>query len=401
MVNRKASMPFWCVGNPVGDPFGVSVMDSLSSLEVGDILCWAKKEKLIDFTSAHDDDLVSWDPKNPEDDLDPKSRAYKTLRELKRRMDKVGLPLIMITCNLHTNPVFRNGGLTNPDPEIRILAARKVMRALRIGNFFGAKYSTYWVARDGFETQFAVPWDRCYKYIIEGLNLVTKYARKNKLSIKHGTVENKPNEPRGEMFLPTVGHAMALIERLDEPDFWGVNPELLQHEEMTGLSASAAAGFTASLGKLFFLHFGNQKPGQFDNDNPPLIGMDGIKETVGIFWILDLLKWNGHVEFDCHVLRTDCAPGKTNAVEIRKDFIRMCVEALRMVEKVSDSIAKDGKISKMQAELWDSKPALAKILSKGDIAAINKAKVDIDKAINTPIEIGRLDLAVNKKMFGK
>ncbi len=401
MAKRRTSMPFWCVGNPVGDPFGVAVMDRLSSLEVGDILCWAKKEKFIDFTSAHDDDLVSWDPKNPEDDLNSNSKTYKTLAELKRKMDKVGLPMIMITCNLHTNPVFRNGGLTNPNPEIRVLAAKKVMRALRIGNFFGAKYSTYWVARDGFETQFAVPWDRCYKYIIEGLNLATRYIHENNLSIEHGTVENKPNEPRGEMFLPTVGHAMALIERLEEPEFWGVNPELLQHEEMTGLSASAAAGFTASLGKLFFLHFGNQKPGQFDNDNPPLIGMDGIKETVGVFWILDQLKWNGHVEFDCHVLRTDCAPGKTNAIDLRKDFIRMCVEALRMTENVADSIMKDSKISKMQAKLWDASPALANILSDGDIEAIRKAKIDIEKVVKTPIGIGRLDLAVNKKMFGK
>ena len=401
MAKRKTSMPFWCVGNPVGDPFGVSVMDSLTSLEVGDILCWAKKEKLINFTSAHDDDLVEWNPKSPEDDLNPNSKTYKTLATLKKKMDKVGLQMIMITCNLHTNPIFRNGGLTNPDPKVRILAAKKVMRALRIGSFFGAKYSTYWVARDGFETQFAVPWDRCYKYIIEGLNLATRYIRENNLSIEHGTVENKPNEPRGEMFLPTVGHAMALIERLEEPEFWGVNPELLQHEEMTGLSASAAAGFTASLGKLFFLHFGNQKPGQFDNDNPPLIGMDGAKETVGIFWILDQLKWNGHVEFDCHVLRTDCAPGKTNAIALRRDFIRMCVEALRMTESVSDSINRDANISKMQAKLWNADSALADILSDGDIEAIRKTKIDVEKVVKTPLGIGRLDLAVNKKMFGK
>ena len=401
MAKRKASMPFWCVGNPVGDPFGGPVMDKLTSLEVGDILCWAKKSRLIDYTSAHDDDLVEWDPRNPEDDLDPKSKTYKTLNELKRRMDRVGLHMIMVTCNLHTNPLFRNGGLTNPDSKVRILAARKVMRTLRIGNFFGAKYCTYWVARDGFETQFAVPWDRCYKYIIEGLNLATRYIRENDLSIEHGTVENKPNEPRGEMFLPTVGHAMALIERLEEPEFWGVNPELLQHEEMTGLSASAAAGFSASLGKLFFLHFGNQKPGQFDNDNPPLIGMDGIKETVGIFWILNQLKWNGHVEFDCHVLRTDCAPGKTNAVELRRDFIRMCVEALRMAESVAENIGKDAKISKMQAKLWNADPALAGILSDGDINAIRKAKIDVGKVLEAPLGLGRLDLAVNKKMFGK
>lgn len=288
-VRRKLSMPYWCVGNPVGDPFGPAVMDRISSLEVTDILCEAKSDGLIDFTSAHDDDLVAWDPYNEKDDSDPNSEAYKTLKTIKTKLEKAGLPFRMVTCSLHGDPVFRNGGITNPDPRVRLLAAKKVMRALRIGHFLGAEYFTYWVARDGFETQFAVPWGRNYRYLMEGLNLVVRYKEENNLCIQHGTIENKPNEPRGEMFLPTVGHSLALISRLEKPDFWGVNPELLQHEQMTGLSAVAAAGFAASMGKLFFLHVGNQKPNQFDNDNPVLIGMDGLKEFVSILYILNTM----------------------------------------------------------------------------------------------------------------
>jgi len=72
---RKLSMPYWCVGNPVGDPFGPAVMDRVSSVAVTDILCEAKKDGLIDFTSAHDDDLVTWDPYNENDDTDPKSKG--------------------------------------------------------------------------------------------------------------------------------------------------------------------------------------------------------------------------------------------------------------------------------------------------------------------------------------
>ncbi len=399
-MKRKLSMPYWCVGNPVGDPFGGPVMDRINSLEITELLCGAKRRGLIDYCSTHDDDLVEWNPKRLEDDLDPNSAASRTLRRIKSKLAGAKLPLIMITCNLHGHTLFRNGGLTNPDPEIRILAARKVMRALRIGDSFGAKYCTYWVARDGFESQFAVPWDRCYRYLIEGLNLAAGYVRENNLSIEHGTVENKPNEPRNEMFLPTVGHAMALIERLDDPDFWGVNPELLQHEAMTGLSAGAAAGFSAALGKLFFLHFGNQKPGQYDNDNPPLIGMDGLKETVGIFWILNLLNWKGHVEFDCHPLRTDGAPGKKNAIEVRKNFIRMCVEAYALAEKAAEAVGADPKIRKMQARLWNSRLDLEKMLADGDTDGIRKAKVDVDGALTCSLDIGRLDLAVAKRLLG-
>ncbi len=393
-------MPFWCVGNPVGDPFGPAVMDRLTSVEVADILCKARQEKLIDFTSAHDDDLVAWDPKNLEDDLDPSSPASKTLKTIKDKLEAAELPFIMMTCSLHTNPVFRNGGLTNPNPEIRLLAARKVMRAIRIGNSLGAQYFTYWVARDGFECQFSVPWERTFRYLAEGLNLAEKYAREQNGSIKHGTIEPKPNEPRGEMYLATTGHALGMIAQLNDPAFWGVNPELLQHEGMTNLSATNAAAMAASAGKLFFLHLGNQKPGQFDNDNPTMVGMDGVKEIVSVFWLLEKMGWEGHVEFDNHVLRSDTAPGKDNAQRIRMDYIRQNVENYRLIEKKAREIAADADLNKMMAALWDKEPALAKVLSGADTAAIMKAAVDYDKVNGTAIQIGKLDSLVSKKLMG-
>jgi xylose isomerase len=167
-------MPFWCVANPVGDPFGGAIMDRISSVEAADLLCKAREEKLIDFTSAHDDDLVSWDPHHLEDDQDPSSPAAKTLKTIKDKLDAAELKVAMVTCSLHGNPLFRNGGLTNPNPEVRMLAARKVMRTIRMGNYLGADYLTYWVARDGFECQFSVPWERNYRYLIEGLNLAER-----------------------------------------------------------------------------------------------------------------------------------------------------------------------------------------------------------------------------------
>jgi xylose isomerase len=393
-------MPFWCVGNPVGDPFGPSVMDRISSLEVCDLLCKARQEKLIDFTAAHDDDLVAWNTKSLEDDQDPASETSRTLRALKEKMDAVELQMKMVTCSLHGNPVFRNGGLTNPNPEVRLLAARKVMRTLRIGNFFGAEYLTYWVARDGFESQFAVPWERTYRYLIEGLNLAERYAKELGGSVRHGSIEPKPNEPRGEMYLPTTGHALGLISQMNDPSFWGVNPEVLQHESMTNLSPSVAVAMAVQAGKLFFLHMGNQKPGQFDNDNPTLVGMDGVKELVAVLWLLDRMNWQGHVEFDNHILRTDTAPGKDNSSRIRMDFIRQNVENYRMAEKKAREIGADADIAKLMAALWEKEPGLAKVLTGGDTGSILKSAVDYDKVNAAALQVGRLDAQVTRKLMG-
>ena len=399
-MKRQISMPVWCVRSTCGDPFGGSVMDSITSLEAMDILCEAKKEGLIDFTSTHDDDIVSWDPMNPRDDQDPSSDCYKTIHALKEKMDKVGLKMKMVTCSLHGDKLFRNGGLTNPDPEIRALAAQKVMRTLRIGNFFGAEFFTYWVARDGFECQFAVDWKTPYKYIEQGLNLATRYAKENKLSIKYFTIEPKPNEPRGEMYHATTGHALGLISRLEDPSVWGVNPELLQHEGMTNLSASNAAAMAIHAGKLPFLHIGNQKAGQFDNDSPTLTGMDGLKEMVGLGWILEKLDWKGHIEFDNHVLRTDAAPGKENAIQVRKNFIKFNVEAWRMVEKKAEQLAGNKDLDKARAVVLGKTSSIEKALDSYDLKAIQAAKIDYKKVNEVVTSNADIDMAFNKAILG-
>jgi xylose isomerase len=202
------------------------------------------------------------------------------------------------------------------------------------------------------------------------------------------------------MFLPTTGHALGFIAQLKDPSFWGVNPEILQHEGMTNLSAEVAVAMAAHAQKLFFLHLGNQKPGQFDNDQPTLVGMDGVKEMVAVLWLLDRMGWQGHVEFDNHILRTDTAPGKEHSARIRMDFIRLNVENYRMAERKAREIAEDPEIAKSMAGLWDREPAIARALSQSDPSEILKAAVDYDRVNGAALQIARLDQQVTRKLLG-
>jgi xylose isomerase len=321
-------MPFWCTGNPMGDPFGSKVLAPIDPLDNARLLADAAREGLIEATSFHDDDLVPWDPARPEDDLDRRSGTYRRLLAIRRVLADARLTVNTATCNLHGHPIFRRGGLTNPDRLIRALARRKVERTLRIGHLFGARHYTYWVARDGFEVPVVVDWDQVYAWLAEGLDAVYDYVRSRRLRNYTGaTIEPKPNEPRGHMFLPTAGHAVGFIcSRLKQPDFWGVNPELLQHESMALQNGVLTLGYLLAVNKLSFLHFGSQIKAQFDNDFPPLVGPEGLKETVQMFWLLDRAGWKGVVEFDCHMLRTEADPD--HPVECRRAFVRNCVTAL-------------------------------------------------------------------------
>lgn len=332
------SMPFWCVGSPLSDPFGGAVLERADSLDVAKLIAWAGKEGYIEATSYHDDDLVPWDPEHPEDDLDPASPVYAKLRAIKAVLDAAGVRVHASICSLHGHKMFRDGGLCNPDPAIRALAAKRVERTLRIGQFFGAKYYVYWVARDGFEVPVLTQWESLYTWLAEGLNHVTDYIREQGMTNYIGaTIEPKPNEPRGQMFLPTSGHAAGFIlGRLKEPDFWGVNPELLQHESMALMNASMTVGYLCALNKLKFLHFGSQIKAQFDNDFPPLTGPEGLKETAMMFHTLNRIGWKGVVEFDCHMLRAEGRPGDEEAC--RKQFITDCVTALAMALQLAERV---------------------------------------------------------------
>jgi hypothetical protein len=169
---------------------------------------------------------------------------------------------------------------------------------------------------------------------------------------------------------------------------------------MTGLTGVAAAAFAASAGKLFFLHVGNQKPNQFDNDNPVLVGMDGLKEFVSILYVLEKMQWTGHVEFDNHMLRTDTAPGKENARTLRRRFIELDVEAYRLAERAAHRLVENGELGALQDHLWNSHHEVAELLQKGDPKSVLALNVYYTQVNHEPQEIGRLDLLVDRLMLG-
>ena len=103
------SMPFWCVGSPLSDPFGGAVLSRFDSLEIAKIIAWAGREGYIEATSYHDDDLVPWDPEHPEDDLDPSSPAGRKLREIKAVLDDAGVKVHASICSLHGNRLLIDG----------------------------------------------------------------------------------------------------------------------------------------------------------------------------------------------------------------------------------------------------------------------------------------------------
>ena len=119
-------------------------------------------------------------------------------------------------------------------------------------------------------------------------------------------LEPKPNEPRGDIFLPTIGHMLAFIYTLDHPDMVGLNPEVA-HDTMAGLDFSHGVAQALEAGKLFHIDLNGQKPGRFDQDLR--FGSEDVKGAFFLVKLLEDAKWPGMRHFDSHAYRTEDEAG--------------------------------------------------------------------------------------------
>ena len=121
-------------------------------------------------------------------------------------------------------------------------------------------------------------------------------------------IEPKPNEPRGDILLPTLGHAIAFISTLDHADMIGINPEV-GHEQMAGLNYAHGIAQALWQGKLFHIDLNGQTGPKFDQDL-----VFGHGDLLNAFALVDLLEngapgggptYLGPRHFDYKPLRTE------------------------------------------------------------------------------------------------
>ena len=144
----------------------------------------------------------------------------------------------MVTTNLFSHPVFRDGGFTNNDRDVRRFAIRKAADHIDLGRRARAPRSfVAWGGREGAESGAAKDIRAALDRYKEAFDLLGAYVIEQGYDIRFA-IEPKPNEPRGDILLPTIGHALAFINELEHPEMVGLNPEV-GHEEMAGAQLRA------------------------------------------------------------------------------------------------------------------------------------------------------------------
>jgi xylose isomerase len=285
----KFSFGLWTVAYGGRDPFGEPTraeMDPIYALEnLARIGAYG-----VNF---HDDDLI---PFGTDD-----AKREDIIKRWKKGLDDTGLVVTTATTNLFTHPVFKDGGFTSNDRDVRRFAIRKVMRNIDLAAELGAKVYVAWGGREGAESGAAKDIAAALDRYREAFNVLGEFVHDKGYDMKFA-IEPKPNEPRGDILLPTIGHALAFINTLDRSENVGVNPEI-GHEEMAGLNA--AHGYAQALwqGKLFHIDLNGQTGPRYDQDF-----RFGAGNVRGAFWVVDTILaggYDGPVHFDFKTPRTE------------------------------------------------------------------------------------------------
>ncbi|MCC7358326.1 MAG: xylose isomerase [Anaerolineales bacterium] len=325
---HKFSFGLWTVGNIGRDPFGHPVREVVSPVNLvkllGEVGAWG--------VNLHDNDLVPIDATAAERD--------QIVKDFKQALNDYGVIVPMATTNLFSDPAFKDGAFTANDPQVRAYALQKTMQAIDLGVELGAKIYVFWGGREGTESDATKNPLDAVKRQREAMNFLCAYVKDQGYDLKFA-LEAKPNEPRGDIYLPTTGAMLGFIQTLDDPSMVGVNPEMA-HEHMAGLNFLHAVAQAWDAGKLFHIDLNDQNFARYDQDFR--FGSHNLKQAFFLVHFLESHGYDGPRHFDAHAYRTEDQAGV-------KAFAAGCMRSYLILKEKSARFQADAEIQAALAEV--------------------------------------------------
>jgi xylose isomerase len=333
--------------------------------------------------NLHDNDLVPIDAKPAERD--------RIVTEFKKACERNSIVVPMATVNLFYHPVFRDGAFTANDPEVRAYALQKTMRAMDLGAELGAKIFVLWGGREGAETDACRRADVAVQRLRHAINYLCEYSLDRGFGYKFA-LEAKPNEPRGDIYMPTTGHYLALIPTLHHPEMVGVNPEVA-HEQMAGLNFMHGVAQAWEAGKLFHIDLNDQVAGRYDQDF-----RFGSANPKNAFWLVKFLEevgYDGPRHFDAHAYRTEDCSGV-------KDFARGCMRTYLILKHRAALWNDDREIQSLLRELSSARADLPPVdsFSRKQATVLLDHEFDKDAMMQRKLQYEKLDQLTMDVLLG-
>ena len=289
----KFTFGLWTVGWQARDPFGDATRPALDPIRTVSELA----QRGAYGVTFHDDDLIPFGSSA--------SDRSAHIARFKKALDENGMKVPMATTNLFSHPVFKDGAFTSNNRDIRRYAIRKVMTNIELAVELGAHTYVCWGGREGAETDIGKDPVVALERMREAFNVLGQFVIDKGYNIKFA-MEPKPNEPRGDIFLPTIGRALAFITSLEHPELVGLNPEV-GHEQMAGLNFVHGIGQALFHKKLFHIDLNGQHGPKYDQDL--VFGHGDLKSAFFLVDLLERYNYEGPKHFDYKPMRTESDEG--------------------------------------------------------------------------------------------
>jgi xylose isomerase len=304
------------------DPFGPTVRRPVA---------FARKVRLykklgFDGVQFHDDDAV------PNLDAQTPAQIAAKARAVRKLLDSEGLVAEFVAPRLWENPRTIDGGYTSNSATDRQYALDRTYKTIDIMRELGCDICVLWLAREGTYIREAKNARLAVERLLDVINKMLAYDRRIRIAI-----EPKPNEPMDHAYIPTIGHALALAYRADDPARVGGLIESA-HAILAGLDPSDEMAYALSHNKLFSVHLNDQNGLKFDEDKS--FGAADLRRAFNQVRVLEEGGYGRNGEFvglDVKAMRTTKQADNTKHLANSRAFFLALLDKVRTLNRKKEA----------------------------------------------------------------
>jgi sugar phosphate isomerase/epimerase len=223
-----------------------------------------------------------------------------------RRIGDLGLNINGFAMRYYTNPAFKLGAFTNPDPAVRREAIDLTKKGIDAARESGAALMTLWLGQDGFDYGFQADYDAVWSMEIEGIREVAEHDPDCMISIEY-----KPNEPRAYSLLGTCASTLLAIKEAGCANL-GVTLDFA-HVLYADEQPAFAAALVRRHSRLLGVHLND---GYAKRDDGLMVGAVHVKATLELLRQIRRDGYDGVLYFDTFPDATGLDPVAECAVNI-------------------------------------------------------------------------------------
>ena len=219
---------------------------------------------------------------NYPDHVGPDPRAIgNAIRDL-------GLAVNGLAMRYYSNPAFKIGAFTNPDPAVRREAIELTKRGIDAARGAGSNLMTLWLGQDGFDYAFQVDYVRLWADEIDGIREVAQHDPECFISIEY-----KPNEPRSHSLMPDCATTLLALKEVGLPNL-GVTLDFA-HVLYADEQPAFAAALISRHSRLLGVHLND---GYSKRDDGLMVGAVHPVQTIELLRQVRAGGFDGPIYFD-------------------------------------------------------------------------------------------------------